>query len=549
VSDAALTPETAAVAARRAEDPHSLDLLCISLAWLAAGLLVRPFQNTPFIDDWVYAWPVERLLSGGDLRVLDYSGSLNPVQAIWGALFCVPFGFSFAALRVATWLVGMFGLWGMYLLLRDQNANRPDALLGTACLGAYPIYFVLSFSFMTDIPLVACTIWATLAFLRATTRQSDRWLWIAIAVSCGAVGTRVVGAVLPVAMGLALLMEPEGWGRRKARFLWPMTTLVFLGLIGWWFQGHVEVVGDLTGIPNAPTTRLQFLRTYALQFLPMMSLSAATFLAGALGLALLPLSAGVMSRRRLWVALAVMVVLWAGVTTALGSQWQWHYPPLTTGQTWSSGELGATEPLVPDYDTPTRTAWWIWVVTAVTLASTSVLVAHSVRRWGASDGFLLLQVVGHFVLIALLWLQYDRYALVLVPVAMVFVLRGSSIVRPRVSAALVVAMGLVSLVGVRDHLAYNRALWVAVEHLHSIGIQPADFDGGYVVNGWLQWAHPERARRNAAGAVEVPWVNVKAMTPYRISNHAKPGWKVIASFPYTRWAGKSDQVYVLEAPR
>jgi hypothetical protein len=90
---------------------------------------------------------------------------------------------------------------------------------------------------------------------------------------------------------------------------------------------------------------------------------------------------------------------------------------------------------------------------------------------------------------------------------------------------------------------------VAVEHLHSIGIQPADFDGGYVVNGWLQWAHPERARRNAAGAVEVPWVNVKAMTPYRISNHAKPGWKVIASFPYTRWAGKSDQVYVLEAPR
>jgi hypothetical protein len=47
-----------------------LDLAGIAVAWLAAGLLLRPFQNTPFIDDWVYAWPVERLLKGGDLRVL-----------------------------------------------------------------------------------------------------------------------------------------------------------------------------------------------------------------------------------------------------------------------------------------------------------------------------------------------------------------------------------------------------------------------------------------------------------------------------------------------
>jgi hypothetical protein len=42
----------------------------------------------------------------------------------------------------------------MYLLLRDQGVTRRDALLGSACLGAYPIYFVLSFSFMTDVPFV-----------------------------------------------------------------------------------------------------------------------------------------------------------------------------------------------------------------------------------------------------------------------------------------------------------------------------------------------------------------------------------------------------------
>src|SRR5262245_40676327 len=156
-----------------ADRARRVDLSWIALAWVAAALVVRPFQNTPFIDDWVYAWPVERLLERGDLRVLDYSGSLNPVQVLWGALFCLPFGFSFTALRIATWVAGLCGLWGMDLLLRDQGVSRRDALLGTACLGTYPIYVILSASFMTDVPLVACIVWATLAFVRAMRRRRD----------------------------------------------------------------------------------------------------------------------------------------------------------------------------------------------------------------------------------------------------------------------------------------------------------------------------------------------------------------------------------------
>jgi hypothetical protein len=520
----------------------------LAVAWLAAALLLRPFQNTPFIDDWVYAWPVERLLEGGDLRVLDYSSSLNAVQVLWGALFCLPFGFSFTALRIATWVMGLLGLWGMYLLLRDQSITRRDALLGTACLGAYPIYFVLSFSFMTDVPFVTCNIWATLAFLRAICRRSDRWLWMAVGVSCAAVGVRNVGAALPIAMALALLVDRRGWGRRRARFLWPALALVFLATMAWWFQRHVEVVADLTGVINSPGNRIRLLKEYWLQLLPIMSVCATTFLAGALGLALLPVSVGVMSRRRLTVALIVMVVLCAGVATAL-SGGQSHVPPLTADQTWGPGELGATEPLVPDYAEPGASAGWVWFVTAVTLASASVLVERSVRRFDTPDTFLLLQVFGHLLLIALLWLTYDRYALVLVPVALVLTLRGGPIVWPRITGALVIVMGLVSLVGVRDHLEYNRALWTAVAHLETIGIAPADFDGGYVVNGWLQYAHPERARRDPTGAVQVPGVSASATTLYRISNLARPGWKVVASVPYTRWATRSGRVYVLEQPR
>jgi hypothetical protein len=280
-----------------------------------------------------------------------------------------------------------------------------------------------------------------------------------------------------------------------------------------------------------------------------MSVCATTFLAEALGLALLPVSAGVVHHRRRGVTLIAIVVLGTSAVT-VQSLARPHYPPLTAGQLWWPGELGFTEPMVPDYVQGPTSALWTWLVTAVTLASASVLVERSARRLDTPDRFLLLQVIGQLLLVALLWLFHDRYALVLVPVALVLTLRGGPILRPRITTALVILMSSVSLVGVRDHLDYNRALWKAVAHLEALGVQPADFDGGYVVNGWLQYAHPERARRGPGGLVEVPNVNVPPTTSgYRISNQATRGWKVVASVPYTRWAAPSGYVYVLEQPR
>lgn len=531
----------------RADARRWPDLGLIALVWLGAGVLLRPFQNTPFIDDWVYAWPVKRLLQGGDLRILDYSSSPNPVQVLWGLLFCVPFGFSFTALRVATWIMGLLGLWGMYALLRDQGVSRRDALLGTACLGAFPIYLVLSFSFMTEIPFVTCVIWASLAFLRAMRGRSDRWLWVAIGLSCAAIGIRIAAASLPLAMVLALLIDRDGWGRRQARFLWPVSTLVVLAAMTWWFQRHVEVVTDLSVVINAPATRLTLLNEYGLQLLPTMSVVATTFLAQALGLALLPVSVGIMSARRRVAAVSAMVLLCLAAVT-VSSAGSSHAPPFTEGQIWWPGELGAAAPLVPDYDRSPARPWWAWLVTAVTLASVSVLVERAGRRLDTPHTFLLLQLFGQLVLVALLWLVYDRYALVLVPVALVLILRCGPIDRPKTAGALVLIMALSGLVGVRDHLEYNRALWTAVAHLERLGIAPADFDGGYTVNGWLQYAHPERARRDAGGAAQVPGVNTSEETPYRISNRARPGWKVLVSIPYRRWATRSGQIYVLEQP-
>ena len=64
------------------------DLGLVFLMSAVPLVALRPLQNAPFVDDWVYAWSVEHLLRTGDLRFLDWAVSQNIAQVLWGALFC-----------------------------------------------------------------------------------------------------------------------------------------------------------------------------------------------------------------------------------------------------------------------------------------------------------------------------------------------------------------------------------------------------------------------------------------------------------------------------
>ena len=85
--------------------------------------------------------------------------------------------------------------------------------------------------------------------------------------------------------------------------------------------------------------------------------------------------------------------------------------------------------------------------------------------------------------------------------------------RATAGVGLIIVM-IVTIAGIRDHLSYNRALWTAVDALHQSGIPSRDINGGYIVNGWLQYVHPEHAYRNARGNIEIPWVNGDNLLPY-----------------------------------
>jgi hypothetical protein len=104
-------------------------------------------------------------------------------------------------------------------------------------------------------------------------------------------------------------------------------------------------------------------------------------------------------------------------------------------------------------------------------------------------------------------------------------------------------------VGISDHLSYSRALWRAVEALAGAGVPVREINGGYVVNGWLQYAHPERAPQDAQGRAKVPWVNAAEDLQYKVANSVPGGWDEIARFPYERRLGTPGAIYTLERSR
>ncbi|MBM4245839.1 MAG: glycosyltransferase family 39 protein [Deltaproteobacteria bacterium] len=539
---------SARTARDRIATPHDRSGLVDCAAIVACGAVValalRPFQDTPFVDDWVYAWSVRRLLEGHGLATLEWSSHPNVAHVLWGALFCVPAGFSFTALRMSTWVAALLGLCGFHLLLRALGIERRGAALGTALLGLNPVFFVLSATFMTDVPFVTLAIWATLALVSAISRRDERRL-AAFALFCAAAtAVRVVGIVLPVAAVLALATHGGAWGRRPRRLTLAAAPLAFAALLLWWNEGRAVHVADLTWVTASPVFRRRFL-VESLPRLPEFGTQTLLCAAGTLGVALLPLVAAATERRHVRcasAALAGLVVLAAGAQAA-GVAWP---PALAPGFVWTWGELGASESLVAGAPAPLAPPALASLATLVAFASSALALAIAWRRPRASEAFLLWSLVGHLGLAAVLWLFYDRYLLAVLPLVIPLVLLGAQSLRTGTMAAGLGALALVSVVGTRDHLAYDAALWRAVDLVRARGVPDTEIDAGYVVDGWLHFARPDQAPRDASGGRIFSWITSPGgLLPWQIANRPLPGWDVAEAVPYERWLGRSGALYAL----
>jgi hypothetical protein len=441
-------------------------------------------------------------------------------------------------------------------------------------------------------------------------------------LGCLAIGVRIVAAVIPIAMLLALLLHSKDWGRRRGRFLIALIPLAFLVLLIKWYYGHVEKRDPFEEL-DSTAGRLEDLE-YVLENPPellKLLMAGLAFVAGALGMALLPLTLACIRKGivgRAVGSLAVLaLILFVGYLAGVdyGSTIEL---PLNEHAVWALDTLGDTQHQAPGYGEGEEQHWPSWVAMGIGCGSFAIFLAVLVfgsstttsgplpqarslfsriasqikgraiilaRQLGRTrqpgEAYLIWMIIGHYLLLAILQLFYDRCALELVPLGIVLLLAGKPVLRLPVALVFLALFAGISIVGVCDHLAYNSALWNAVGDLRDSGVPASEIDGGYTVNGWLQYAHPENAHRDEEGNIRIPKVNagdepaepgLGATTiglgasplgtapfsataalitvradelPYRVSSVIAEGWKPLKSFPYRRWLGRSGNVYIL----
>ncbi|HKA33987.1 MAG TPA: glycosyltransferase family 39 protein, partial [Candidatus Binatia bacterium] len=395
-------------------DSRYRDWSVIALAAIVPALLLRPFQDIPFIDDWVYAWSVENLLRTGRIEILDLSTSINLAQILWGGLFSLPFGFSFTALRISTWVLSVIGLAALYELLREMQVSQRDALLGALLLLAYPVYFMLSFTFMTDIPWLTMAIAFCCCLVKAVRRERASWL-VAAAVFAFLAGTiRMTGLALPFVMIAVLVFHSGEWGRNTCRLAIPLICLIAVAAAVFYGRSQVWHQADLTWIHGSPQHRIFSLK-YGLLHLYRWIPEGLVSAAAALGVASILWTAGALRKRDVveskFVFAAALLIL-AG-SLAAGVK---YYPPLNLGETWSIHELGSSESLVPNAEPPAMPVWASWMLGVLFYPIFALAALYLLRR-PREPGMAAVQwLVGlGFLEICVLWLFFDRYFLMILP--------------------------------------------------------------------------------------------------------------------------------------
>jgi hypothetical protein len=528
----------------------AVDWAAISFLWCVAVLVVKPIGNFPLNDDWAWGMTVKRLVEGGGYHPTGWAGMTLITQVLWGALFCIPKGFSFNALRVSALVLALLGVLAMYSLVRRLNGSRFLAICCALTLACNPIYFALSNTFMTDVPFTTMAILASFFYVRHLQNGGDLDLIIGTAISIAAVLCRQLGLCLPLALGATLLLK-HGFQRRWIiRAVVPLLiSILVLGA----FQHWLRATGRLPALYSVKTDKLRDVLAQPAR-IPVNVAYFGWSMLMYLGWFLAPVmvltgwwkrSASTRPRVILLARLTLGLFLVASIVRflVLPKLMPVHNNIIIPEGIGPASLRDTLNLHLPNL--PALPAWFWLAVTALSLAGAAVLVFIAAKigvalfptgRFEQSndDGliatFFLLSACSYLVPFVLTGF-FDRYLLPVTAFLAAFLAVsfepkavGPSRARQSLALLLILAFGVFAIAGTRDYFEWNRTRWHAVEELLTKkDVKPQDVDGGFEFNGWYMYD---------TFTMTNWWV---VTGPYVISFGKIEGYEPISNYTYQHW--------------
>ncbi len=189
---------------------HFFILFGLFLSWLLSYLFLWPVGDFACIDSIFYAYPIQSLLEEGRFLLPHLTSANVFVQVSLGYFFCKLTGsFSFDVLRVITVVTAFLGSWAFYLLVRPYVRTNRLLLISLALVIFHPLYFFLSFTFMTDVYFCVGSLWSIWALNKYLEKEKKVFfLWFLIIASINFMN-RQVGLFLFPAAFLLFLWEKK----------------------------------------------------------------------------------------------------------------------------------------------------------------------------------------------------------------------------------------------------------------------------------------------------------------------------------------------------
>ncbi len=501
-------------------------------------ILVGPKGNFPLNDDWRYAYMVRSLWVDGRPALNSQIAPTMILQAYWGYLFVLLAGyFSFSVLRVSTLVLAVVGLWFFYRLLRKEAPQQAE-WKGMALLALNPVYFVLAFSFMTDVPfLTFCliSIWSYLRFLQ-TNNRAYRLLGALVALL--AVWIRQPGLLLILAFELSWW-----WNHRRSHRQWLLSIFFILLAMGNYFLIEAWAKPALGLEGNYIQVESEYL--YALIQKP----GEFFFDVGArfvmtvfyMGLFLLPVGWVIASaffkqlRRAMGWFLVLMVV---NVLLAVTGSW-WLERGFPFGgnifYNWGLGPLLLYDTNTLQLPPPDQLPWPVMFVFGLfcQMNGSMLLVllgSYLWKRWASPVNLFLLLLLFFYFGSMSIFSFFDRYLLLILILAIIWLYKMELIrktARHGVFYVLIALFAAFSVAGTHDYLSWNRVVHEGRKEYLRKGIPQKELDAGLAKNGFFG-LDPEEA-------------------VYHFSFRKLEGMEVVDEYGYFSWLWlEQKRVYLLK---
>jgi 4-amino-4-deoxy-L-arabinose transferase-like glycosyltransferase len=525
----------------------SAPLLFIALCWITAAILVDPSGEFPSNDDWAYFASVRALVEQGKISFSDWTSPNLISQVFWGALFALAFGVHYTVLRLSTFVAALLASFALFYLIRGTGRPLSLALLAALLLLFNPIFFLHSFTFMTDVPFVAAQTGAMLFLLAGLRSDSARlmgagWLFALVSLLC-----RQTGFAIPLAY-LAAFLVKNGFRRITTAVL----PLIFFVVVQWSYQYWLNSSGKMPAYygKQAEIAFIAFTGSATSLVASFSEVVVSLFLY--LGLFLLPVSfpALVTLSKALPRNVAAIITVGIAAVTIVTAcvTLESHKLLPTRGNTWNTGGFGpdASGLSAPDLFWQVVTVLSVFGGAVLFFACAALSVSTALRERGSDTWGFVFGFVGASVLAGVLGLvaiRFDRYLLPLIPwlsLSLVFAVPVDRNLMPRwsvlVGGILLSAMAWYSIVNLHNYFAEKRVRVAAIEYLTARGVARDSIDAGWVFNGDLfygRYGQPGLLPPlSAGGAWSHDWYRTRN---YIVGTSPEPGYTVLHRFPVPRW--------------